>query len=548
MQHLAQLAQAYSCAKQKMVGFASPEKYEEEFRNQILDFVAANPPRWGVNWVCTMDVAIRVSNWLLAYDLFRASGAKFDDAFEFILRRSVREHGQHIVSNLEWSPDLRGNHYLANIAGLVFVATYLPCEPIVDAWLAFSVQELITETLSQFNEDGSNFEGSTAYHGLSAEMVVYASALVLGLPDRKQQALLNYDYRLFKSGPRLRQRSIEFYAIPGDAGISPLPPEFWQRLQGMAYFTYSVTRPDGLIAQFGDNDSGRFFKLCPVIEILSVSTVRQRYSNLDGFRELPDHAIYPLELHLDHGHVISAVRGLVEIPASFLKYGAKEINRETSIVNILANDKKAKNVNHVFTIDNNKKGCTIPKNSNAHEYLFSANGVDILAGLVAIDFPDFGLYIWRGDNLFLAIRCGALGQRGWGGHSHNDQLGIELWIDGKPVVLDPGTYLYTPSVEKRNAYRSVNAHFAPQFLNGCEPGSLSLGTFTLGNEAQAFCLYFDDRMFVGHHMGYGFMVYREITIDSDAVRVVDWHDGNHVLGHYHSLPYSNGYGWSEQLL
>ncbi|HEY5039654.1 MAG TPA: hypothetical protein VIJ93_11325, partial [bacterium] len=59
-------------------GFESPQTYLREFKNQILDFIATNPPRYGVNWVCTMDVAIRAANWLVACDLFKAFGATFD--------------------------------------------------------------------------------------------------------------------------------------------------------------------------------------------------------------------------------------------------------------------------------------------------------------------------------------------------------------------------------------------------------------------------------------------------------------------------------------
>ena len=40
--------------------------------------------------------------------------------------RSIYEHGLHIMKNLEWNEELRGNHYLSNIVGLLFVAAYLP--------------------------------------------------------------------------------------------------------------------------------------------------------------------------------------------------------------------------------------------------------------------------------------------------------------------------------------------------------------------------------------------------------------------------------------
>ena len=97
----------------------------------------------GVNWVCTMDVAIRAANWLIAYDLFFSSGAKFDAPFNRLFTRSIYEHGQHIVNNLEWSTTARTNHYLANIVGLIFISCYLSNTPETSIWLAFSIQEFI---------------------------------------------------------------------------------------------------------------------------------------------------------------------------------------------------------------------------------------------------------------------------------------------------------------------------------------------------------------------------------------------------------------------
>src|SRR5690606_13169242 len=67
MQHLSALGWGYAIKKDSL--------FVTEFQNQILDFIAANPPRYGVNWVCTMDVGIRIANWLFAYDLFKAYGA-----------------------------------------------------------------------------------------------------------------------------------------------------------------------------------------------------------------------------------------------------------------------------------------------------------------------------------------------------------------------------------------------------------------------------------------------------------------------------------------
>jgi hypothetical protein len=152
--------------------------------------------------------------------------------------------------------------------------------------------------------------------------------------------------------------------------------------------------------------------------------------------------------------------------------------------------------------------------------VFAYPGSDLRDGLRCIAYPDFGLYLFRSARLYLAVRCGSNGQNGNGGHAHNDQLGIELNVDGRDILTDPGTYLYTALPERRNAYRSVKAHFAP-YVAGKEPGDLTKGLFTLGNEAQARAFYFGPNGFIGAHQGYGVPVYRGIALEASRIVITD---------------------------
>ena len=106
---------------------------------------------------------------------------------------------------------------------------------------------------------------------------------------------------------------------------------------------------------------------------------------------------------------------------------------------------------------------------------------------VTYAFPDFGLYIFRSSRVYLSVRCGAMGKNVLGAHAHNDQLSLELNIDGEDVIRDPGTYLYMPVPEIRNQYRSVTAHFTPQAAN-IEPSRLDEHVFYLNyeNEGEVF--------------------------------------------------------------
>ena len=89
MHHLAQLALAHALTLAGRTGFRKANVYTDEFRNQTLDFISANPPRFGINWCCTMDVAIRAANLLVAHDLFRAAGHSFDVEFALVIYATI---------------------------------------------------------------------------------------------------------------------------------------------------------------------------------------------------------------------------------------------------------------------------------------------------------------------------------------------------------------------------------------------------------------------------------------------------------------------------
>jgi hypothetical protein len=252
MQHLPILALAYGNASGGRKGVSGGRKgvkersiYAKEFRNQVLDFIATNPPRFGVNWYYAMEVGIRAANWMVAYDLFQAYGAEFDPDFEMVFRRSIYEHGRHIVGNLEWHPELRTNHYLANVVGLLFIAAYLPRTKETDAWLAFSVQELVEEVKHQFFPEGANFEASTCYHRLSAEMVTHATALVLGLSGEKREALKSYNHRLIRGFPKLNPAPLPHCQLSGTDRMIPFPPWYIERVERMAGSPCTSPSPTG---------------------------------------------------------------------------------------------------------------------------------------------------------------------------------------------------------------------------------------------------------------------------------------------------------------
>ena len=80
------------------------------------------------------------------------------------------------------------------------------------------------------------------------------------------------------------------------------------------------------------------------------------------------------------------------------------------------------------------------------------------AGRRSVGYPDGGLYVLRAEGIYAIARAGDTGMRGLGGHAHNDQLSFELSGFGRPLIIDPGAYLYTAAPEERNRFRSTAFH------------------------------------------------------------------------------------------
>jgi hypothetical protein len=110
MQHLIIFSYAYILAGTDK-SFGDKQVYSTEFENQVMDFIASNPPEFGVQWITSMDVAIRAINWLICYDYFYKSGHKFSDRFNTIFWESIYQHGKYIAGNLEWSDDYLFLHF-----------------------------------------------------------------------------------------------------------------------------------------------------------------------------------------------------------------------------------------------------------------------------------------------------------------------------------------------------------------------------------------------------------------------------------------------------
>lgn len=503
-----------------------------EFKNQILDFIKHNPPRMGVNWTCTMDVGIRVANMLVAYDMFsQMDGDKnLDENFKQIFSNSIYEHALHIVNNLEYSPYLTSNHYLSDIAGLLYACSYLDGSEEIDAWLVFAIQEIIGEMKKEFYEDGGNFESSTSYHRLSAELMIYSVALINGLGKKRCSILREYNYKIWKKTPKLLPLQKQEFGIENDRII--FPQWFIDRLYKIGRFTIDITKPNGKVPQFGDNDSGRFFRFSPNGEFLTNKQATQKYLNLEKFPS--DDELFWDEDIINHATLIGVFEGIFDddIFKSDFKF-EKSFIKTMAKFELKIGDKDYKTI-EIIDKDVDFDGLKFSQINEFH--------ISNLNNIRKYFYPDSGIFVFKGARFYLAICATPLGQNNHGGHTHNDKLGYELWIDGLDIARDPGTYLYTPLPGKRNEFRSVKAHNVPivEDLEQNSWGEGAIGLFGMFSECRCEVVDFGEN-FISLATEYkGVKIIRKFEIKEEKLEIIDM--ANREFYYSKFGLYSNGYG------
>jgi hypothetical protein len=395
LQHLPTLGKAY--------WLTGDARYAEEVIRQVAAWVRRNPPRFGVNWVCTMDVAIRAVNLLWAWG-FVGPELRAAPPVEEALLGSLLAHGRHIVRNLERGADgITSNHYLADLVGLTTLGLCCPFFREAGGWARVGVAEIQGEMERQVHEDGADYESSIPYHRLVAELFLGAAVL-------------------------FRRHGVA------------VSQTFQDRLERMLEFTLHYTKPNGLAPQVGDADDGRLHILAD-------------YGAWDP---------------RDHRHLLAtggALLGRGDL------WAAAESQTEEAL----------------WIVGERAPAGPVP----------------------AVDsrgFGDAGIYVMRAADLFCLVACGRVGTAGIGNHKHNDVLSVELHADGEDILVDAGSYLYTPEPAWRNRFRSTAAHNTVM-VDGAEQNRFGEGgLFWLHPDAVPRVLTWspgeDVDVFAGEHDGY----------------------------------------------
>ncbi len=124
----------------------------------------------------------------------------------------------------------------------------------------------------------------------------------------------------------------------------------------------------------------------------------------------------------------------------------------------------------------------------------------------SVHLPDAGWHSvrdqWHADANWMLMDAGPVGGLA-GGHGHADALSLEIWVDGAPILVDPGTGRYVGAA--RDQLRATGAHNTVT-ISG-EPSSAPAGPFNWASRAAARTTRREEAPRVTHvvaeHSGFG---------------------------------------------
>lgn len=199
------------------------ERYAHHVREVLEQWIDGNPFACGVNWAVAMEPAIRILSWSWLLRACADSESFSDRAFRQRFMQAYYLHGLFIEKFLERS-DVNGNHFTADAVALVVAGVVVGSGDDAARWRGSGERDIAAEITRQVHPDGVDFEASSSYHRLVAELFLLAA--------------------------------IALRSIGREVGAG-----YRQRLIAMAEFTAAYSRPDGLAPLWGDNDDARALPL-----------------------------------------------------------------------------------------------------------------------------------------------------------------------------------------------------------------------------------------------------------------------------------------------
>lgn len=219
---LVTLAQAYF--------LSNDSSYLDGLSRCLFSWFEQCPYGKGPNWVSALELAIRLINWSIAWNLIGGlSSPIFEGERGQELKRvwvnGIYQHA-HFIRGYFSRYSSANNHLIGEAAGLLVASTTWPYWKVCRQWRSTAMTILEEEVVKQITADGVDREQTTSY-----QQFVFEFLLVSGLSARR-------------------------------AG-SDFSSTYWQRLERMAEFILAIRDCGGNVPMIGDADDGYVTRLDP---------------------------------------------------------------------------------------------------------------------------------------------------------------------------------------------------------------------------------------------------------------------------------------------
>lgn len=236
--------------------------YAHAFYQYITDWITENSFLLGPNWVCPMDVGIRAFNWVWAFHFFKKA-PELNELFWEQFTSSLYDHLCYLENNWELY-EKTSNHYLGNLIGYYALTWFFKDLKGMEKKAAWCHKELLKECEKQIFEEGTDYEGSTAYHQLVTEMFYH------------------------------------FYLLAQEHGHT-MPDFFIKKLHKMFSFLDWCSTAHGSLIKIGDDDSGKLLQYGITPELINAMKNKQT-ENSRFFKEFGLSIYKDERLHLTLRH------------------------------------------------------------------------------------------------------------------------------------------------------------------------------------------------------------------------------------------------------
>ena len=169
--HLVTLGRAYA--------LSGDPRFAERIWRDIVSWVEANPPLFGINWSSPLEIAIRLMSWAMALDLVGSHGAKGYDAAT--VATSVSLQAAHLSDNLSVYASSRNNHLIGEAAGLLVAGAKFQFLRRAGSFSRRGKDVLERELNAQVSADGVTREQAFQYQVFVIEFALLGMAAAAAL-------------------------------------------------------------------------------------------------------------------------------------------------------------------------------------------------------------------------------------------------------------------------------------------------------------------------------------------------------------------------------